>query len=569
MNNKNAIVGMTLEGFQVFAEPTHIPLERLTLMFGPNSVGKSAVYDAMETFELLQALENNGLVGTWLTDVGKQLRANLSRHWRRTEVDGLANLMRISVQHRSFGNWDNNLAKDLDRELGQASSQREYVQLETVWTLFLTGGEFDEYPDYRMEFELYIESKLFVSSNFSGRLTVNLDHPILQSIPLTCDFIAVANEHSEDVSYENGFFTFLSGIYGFNSNGGEHENREHWLSYIFKDSPKNVRTRRVTNGPSIEEEIDRRKQQVLNTQSWPLLSQAVRETSLIVGTVLSNANQGSRFKPSKVDASRNTPSRADLTFLFGPSFHDSMQGIGVVGNPRYERLAKSLSIQAIISHAKLSAIPNRETKLATDINRALTTQMNTGYTLDYEHRVLLSKANSNSALNGEVLDPSEFGHLVEVVLRGRDGRKYHFEDVGSGVGYVLPVLCAIYERAKTAWKITPTYFIQQPELHLHPKMQAAFGDVAIEGSRDKQVLFETHSEHFILRVLRRVRETYANKDISPELRIVGDEVCVLYFQPMDDGSTKVKRLRVSKDGDFMDRWPDGFFEERDAELFDE
>jgi len=51
----NPIIGITLEGFQVFDKPTYIPLERLTLLFGPNSAGKSAVQDAIELYaELLK-----------------------------------------------------------------------------------------------------------------------------------------------------------------------------------------------------------------------------------------------------------------------------------------------------------------------------------------------------------------------------------------------------------------------------------------------------------------------------------------------------------------------------------
>jgi predicted ATPase len=46
-------------------------------------------------------------------------------------------------------------------------------------------------------------------------------------------------------------------------------------------------------------------------------------------------------------------------------------------------------------------------------------------------------------------------------------------------------------------------------------------------------------------------------------------VCVLYFDPSPDGTTSVKRLRITEDGEFMDRWPRGFFAERDQELLDE
>ncbi|MBL0354001.1 MAG: DUF3696 domain-containing protein [Dechloromonas sp.] len=97
------------------------------------------------------------------------------------------------------------------------------------------------------------------------------------------------------------------------------------------------------------------------------------------------------------------------------------------------------------------------------------------------------------------------------------------------------------------------------------------GDVLIDASRQKysKLIVETHSEHLLLRVLKRVRQSSAGTQIPEQLRIASDEVTVLYFNPLPDGTSEVKNLRVSRDGDFMDRWPRGFFEERDRELFDE
>ena len=101
-------------------------------------------------------------------------------------------------------------------------------------------------------------------------------------------------------------------------------------------------------------------------------------------------------------------------------------------------------------------------------------------------------------------------------------------------------------------------------------MQAALGDAFIESSGPvKQIFVETHSEHLLLRLLKRIRQTHLDVAIAPELRLHADDLCVLYFDPSIDGTTKVKRLRITEDGEFMDRWPRGFFGERDLELFDE
>ena len=147
-------------------------------------------------------------------------------------------------------------------------------------------------------------------------------------------------------------------------------------------------------------------------------------------------------------------------------------------------------------------------------------------------------------------------------LVDRQGRDLDFKDVGSGVSYVLPVLVTLWD-AQRSW-------VEQPELHLHPAAQCGLGDVFIRAfNRGHFSIVETHSEHMLLRVLRRIRESTAGRTADPELRCSPESVSVLYFEPKDDGSTTVHPLRVTRGGDFMDRWPLGFFDERERELFDE
>ncbi|MCP8713364.1 DUF3696 domain-containing protein, partial [Streptomyces sp. AC04842] len=71
--------------------------------------------------------------------------------------------------------------------------------------------------------------------------------------------------------------------------------------------------------------------------------------------------------------------------------------------------------------------------------------------------------------------------------------------------------------------------------------------------------------HLLLRILKRIRQRkYRDtKDLS------ANDIAVLYFEPKEKGTTDVHQLRISDDGDFIDKWPRGFFMERDAELWDE
>ena len=142
------------------------------------------------------------------------------------------------------------------------------------------------------------------------------------------------------------------------------------------------------------------------------------------------------------------------------------------------------------------------------------------------------------------------------------GTTVSHRDIGFGVSQVLPVLvnaAAMRERLIA---------IEQPELHLHPAQQAELGDVFIEsalGERKNTFLLETHSEHLILRVLRRVRETTEGKLPAGFTPVRPEDVSVVFVDPTSQGSI-VRQLPVTPDGDFGAPWPGGFFAERFQDL---
>lgn len=128
-------------------------------------------------------------------------------------------------------------------------------------------------------------------------------------------------------------------------------------------------------------------------------------------------------------------------------------------------------------------------------------------------------------------------------------------DVGFGVSQVLPVVVELLSRRESV------VCVEQPETHLHPRLQSRLADLFIhsanEAGRSNQLIIETHSEHVMLRIQRRIREGA----ISP------DAVSVLYVDQSATGRTELKRLRLDEDGDFLDEWPQGFFDERLEEIF--
>jgi len=136
-------------------------------------------------------------------------------------------------------------------------------------------------------------------------------------------------------------------------------------------------------------------------------------------------------------------------------------------------------------------------------------------------------------------------------------------DVGVGISQLLPVLVAAYG---SEGKIIA---VEQPELHLHPALQAELGDLFIEAAkvgRRNTVIIETHSEHLLLRVMRRIRETTTHRNPSASLTLKPTDVAVLYVDPLDGGGV-IREIPLNEQGELVKPWPGGFFEEGLREMF--
>jgi hypothetical protein len=150
-----------------------------------------------------------------------------------------------------------------------------------------------------------------------------------------------------------------------------------------------------------------------------------------------------------------------------------------------------------------------------------------------------------------------------ILMDRRTNTPVTHRDVGIGISQVLPVLVHAY--ADKGQIVA----IEQPEIHLHPALQAELGDVFIEsalGENKNTFLLETHSEHLILRILRRVRETTENKLPKDATPVRPEDVTVVFVEPTPKGSV-VREMRVDDRGRLLDPWPGGFFEESFNELF--
>lgn len=136
-------------------------------------------------------------------------------------------------------------------------------------------------------------------------------------------------------------------------------------------------------------------------------------------------------------------------------------------------------------------------------------------------------------------------------------------DMGVGIAQVMPVLVAGALAKRNA-----VIAVEQPELHIHPAWQTALGDVfcrAISNDDPPMFLLETHSEHLLLRLLRRIRHTYAGM-ADEALRLTHADLSVHWIGSYE-GRTEVYHLGLDEDGSFNTPWPEGFFDERGEEMF--
>lgn len=131
-----------------------------------------------------------------------------------------------------------------------------------------------------------------------------------------------------------------------------------------------------------------------------------------------------------------------------------------------------------------------------------------------------------------------------LVKQHQDGPKVRLTDIGFGVSQVLPVLVFCYSAPENSILI-----LEQPEAHLHPKAQSELADVLIDvvKTRNTQIILESHSEHLLHRLQRRIAEEKISADDT-----------AFYFCQIKNGNSKAERLNVDEYGNIRNYPPDFF-----------
>jgi len=169
---------------------------------------------------------------------------------------------------------------------------------------------------------------------------------------------------------------------------------------------------------------------------------------------------------------------------------------------------------------------------------------------DFKRRVALyerlkSWVNKMGVARDIRLKPVAEGIYVLTIADPKQGIDVNITDIGFGASQLLPIIVeGIYATRGSL------LLVEQPEIHLHPRLQAMLADFFIEMAREgKQVIIETHSEHLLLRLQRRIAENViSNRDVA-----------VYYFELTSDG-TKIYPITINEYG-MLEALPEGFFEE--------
>ena len=138
-----------------------------------------------------------------------------------------------------------------------------------------------------------------------------------------------------------------------------------------------------------------------------------------------------------------------------------------------------------------------------------------------------------------------------LVRKYKGGPEVRLTDVGFGVSQVLPVLVLCYYVPEGSILI-----LEQPEAHLHPKVQSELADLLIEvvKNRGLQIILESHSEHLLIRLMRRIAEEQISAADT-----------AFYFCEMNEGVSEIERLNVDDYGNITN-WPQNFFGDEMGDL---
>jgi predicted ATPase len=184
------------------------------------------------------------------------------------------------------------------------------------------------------------------------------------------------------------------------------------------------------------------------------------------------------------------------------------------------------------------------------LKEELTSKKPTKHTKEFKR--ILTRFGEDSGLY-EKVEVTQLGQSttapfeINIVLNKRPLR---IINVGYGVSQILPLIVEIVARTKNTW-----FALQQPEIHLHPRGQAAFGDLLLKSAttEGKNFIVETHSDYTIDRFRLKL------KNYVPIKKLKKPECQIVFFTRSAEGNN-LDIIKICDDGSYSEDQPKAFKE---------
>jgi AAA15 family ATPase/GTPase len=533
-------VYLIIGNFKSLAKWNLIPLRALSIFLGPNSAGKSAVYDAIQIFKLLKSH------GSLSNKERYALHGVLFKAKRKNEDDPLIGIsFPYSFDQKKIKNW-----------IDQAEKYKEDSYANSG---YISPVDFPLLSDLRIKES--VQSQLLINSRYTFLIeTLEMDYfnfRCYMGQKEVATFWGTRTLKTAEINRD--LFKKL-------------KPKSIFLKDYLKDPERNF-AYNIDNRDS-SDEFSTPDLFKCPTNLYPLnlpSEKVAREhfdTAFSFHSLFFNFPLDYFFKNFKFD---KTDDVRELSSEWMSPVSRSLNSV-----PQDFKTSKYCPSGLFVSYV-LDLIDDKDKRNYLEkVNYWLThgSFMDTGYHLKIDVQFLISSNEFMEGFSQKDLKPRikyyikthEFpiDFFAKLTLIDHQNRSLKFDEVGSGFSQMVPILVSLSQDELLMYK--------QPEIHLHPKLQSRIADCFVQVinesksvKRPKIRLVETHSEHFVLRLLRRLRESYQDNLWHSSLTLYPSDIAILYFQPSNHG-TQIYQIRVDKSGGFIDKWPDGFFDERDEDL---
>lgn len=551
------ITSITIENFKGIGEnAVTIPLRPITMLFGKNSAGKSTILHALhylrEVLEHRRPDPDRTTLGGDSVDLGGFYslvhRHETDRRIRiRATFDISADGLEFPGLARQDGESDSSEVFQKMTSLPVKVDINTLVDLENGWIEVVTEQDKLDQEVFIAEYAVGINnSELLRMSAHPQRYpeieAVNFNHPIFQGL----------NEEAteEDVESISTQMEAFIGSYG-ESDGTSQLARSIILSQqesIIPEVDKPFLTDACSDvDGSTVEEMD--GDTTLELLFWNIVAQATTGPL----KALLDELKGIRY----LGPMRDVPPRNHRS----PKTPDETRWAR--GLAAWDRMVASERLVELVNQCLRKTLA-----LGYTLKRIKQIQLDADGDIMNEIRLLATRFEEATAddVHANILGPLEMLQSTPVIQLHDETNQVDVEpyDIGVGISQVIPVVVGALDSGDVGRR-NSIFAVEQPELHVHPAVQTSLGDVFIEAVKnsDRMMLIETHSEHLVLRILRRIRESAID---SPLISVSDVAVLCAETLPEEEGA-EFYEMELSEQGEILSQWPGGFFPERINEIF--